>query len=838
MPESINQVKFKGSNATDFSDIKQLKLKFNETKTVYAWNKPYTLTVDTTELNNPVNKTNVPSYNIIRANTYEPLVTGQEVLDKVNINQTLMEGSASNLITNRKELPIYHGDEISFKKVSNGDIAHYNYSNLPFSGYLATGNITIKPTQTLKTFTITVNNTEHSESIIERPENNSPYGHGGVMGGCMSSASVFAGDNIYVFLRPKEGYNITSTKNYVFNDVTSNKTVNVTTEERSGTLTIKKYVDDTVISSLGSEQFFTYSGNITRDNTTKTSFTNNADPTWTYSNGVKYWDRYSVSVDSINSNIVSMVTASSFSGNVTDSTTITLKAQRKMGMFHIMKSGVVLTNGTSVVQSSGSSTDFSNYSNGDLSVGLINNITGSSYSATATLNANYQTSIYALDSFSVTGSANTGYQYLGLSTSSGSQSISYSPGVSYTYPDARTSTFYPVFKVNTYSGSYYHRSVWKSDSADKSVLLASSTYSATYNSTRTISPSTISGFTFDNEISYYVNEGDAQATTVIGSSATFTVRAVNGGANNYDIIYRPNTYTLKVSLGVSYSTQQIKDRLYGYDVGTYGYSFFTGIVYRKLSPYTYNPTGTTDGIVTKFEPANVSGYYKLSRKSGSTMMAAYYKETFGISYTMRPEYEKYFIPPTIFLGSDANYGISTNTTIDLIFYPNLRNYKVKAKLNSGGYFESFIAKSTKIFFFRKGNDIFKNLYKTTVSEVMNIYAENLESLYNRDGWTNSYDTPVKGWINANSAEPTYPYRQVNYGDNLIMLIMCKSTEDRSDEILEISCNGGKDSFSTIPFASFKHITGPSGTYNIVAIELAYTVTSDTDFGEIDISQSD
>ena len=108
MPESINEVKFKGSNATDFSDIKQLKLKFNASKTVYAWNKPYTLTVDTTELNNPVNKTNVPSYNIIRANTYEPLVTGQEVLDKVNINQTLMEGSASNLTTSRKELSIYH----------------------------------------------------------------------------------------------------------------------------------------------------------------------------------------------------------------------------------------------------------------------------------------------------------------------------------------------------------------------------------------------------------------------------------------------------------------------------------------------------------------------------------------------------------------------------------------------------------------------------------------------------------------------------------------------------------------------------------------------------------
>ena len=194
MPESINQVKFKGSNATDFSDIKQLKLKFNETKTVYAWNKPYTLTVDTTELNNPVNKTNVPSYNIIRANTYEPLVTGQEVLDKVNINQTLMEGSASNLTTSRKELSIYHGDDIAFTKVSSGDTAHYDYNNLPSSTYSVTGNITIKPTQTLKTFTITVNNNEHSESIIERPENNSPYGNGGGISGCMSSASVFAGD--------------------------------------------------------------------------------------------------------------------------------------------------------------------------------------------------------------------------------------------------------------------------------------------------------------------------------------------------------------------------------------------------------------------------------------------------------------------------------------------------------------------------------------------------------------------------------------------------------------------------------------------------------------------
>lgn len=803
MPESINEVKFKGSNATDFSDIKQLKLKFNETKTVYAWNKPYTLTVDTTELNNPVNKTNVPSYNIIRANTYEPLVTGREVLDKVNINQTLIQGSASNLTTSRKELPIYHGDEIKFNNVSSGDTAHYDYNNLPSSTYSVSGNITIKPSQTLKTFTITVNNTEHSYSIIERPENNSPYGHGGVMGGCMSSASVFAGDNIYVFLRAKEGYNITSTENYLFNDVTSNKTVNVTTEERSGTLTIKKYVDDAAISSLGSEQFFTYSGNITRDNNTKTSFTNNASDTWTYSNGVKYWDRYSVSVDSINSNIVSMVTDSSSSGNITDNTTITLKAQRKMGTFNIMKSGVVLTDGTSVVQSSGSYTDFNKY--GSISnVELTNNLKGGNYSSTSEATDRYQSSIYALDSFSVSGSANTGYQYLGLSTSSGSQSISYSPGASYTYPDARTSTFYPVFKVNTYSGVYYNRSDFNS------AVISSYTYSATYNSTRTISPSSITGFTFANKISYYVNEGDAQATTVIGSSATFTVRAVNGKGNNYVMYYTPNTYSLGVS---TYTTNDydsnLSNLLYGWNVAGC-YNFYTASIYRSSSPYSngsvYPSESSKIGTISfKIVQTGSNSHNFGTTFSGANLSqdSLYYKDRVKIIRTLTSGYSTYFeihrAKQTEEITIDSNkliYATSGqgNNGYGNYWLPRLRHYPTTAPKIDHDYKYSndtstpmiFTSANTKVFFYRcLSNSKFPKLEfgASSVSSTLNsLSARILATIYNEPSVAGEYVTGLFSMTtDSNNKFVTYddgyisPHAYPVKDDNCGIVLLAKAT---------------------------------------------------------------
>lgn len=853
MPESINEVKFKGSNATDFSDIKQLKLKFNETKTVYAWNKPYTLTVDTTELNNPVNKTNVPSYNIIRANTYEPLVTGREVLDKVNINQTLIQGSASNLTTSRKEFPIYHGDDIEFNKVSSGDTAHYDYNNLPNSTYSVSGNITIKPTQTLKTFTITVNNNEHSYSIIERPENNSPYGHGGVISGCMSSASVFAGDNIYVSLRPKEGYNITSTENYVFNDVTSNKTVNVTTEERSGTLTIKKYVDDTAISSLGNEQFFTYSGNITRDNTTKTSFTNNASDTWTYSNGVKYWDRYSVSVDSINSNIVSMVTASSSSGNVTDSTTITLKAQRKMGTFNIMKSGVVLTNGTSVVQSSGSYTDFNKYLNGDLNISLINNIKGGDYSFERTNNIPtcYQSSIYALDSFSVSGNANTGYQYLGLSASSGSQSITYSPGVSYTYPDARTSTFYPVFKVNTYSGVYYNRSDYNS------AVISSYTYSATYNSTRTISPSSITGFTFANKIAYYVNENDYEPTKLTGSSATFTVRAVNGGANNYVMYYTPNTYSLGVSTHtVNDYDSNLSHLLYGWNVAGC-YNFYTASIYRSASPYSSGSVYPSDsskiGTIsfkitqTGSNSHNFGASFESASLSSSSL---YYKDQVKIIRTLTAGYSDYFEIPsgkqteTITMDNNkiiyATPSNGSNGEEGNYWLPELRHYPTTAPMIDDDYEYSdagpssiFTSANTRVFFYRGPKNSKFGYLAYGASNVQNklksLSVEKLAEIYNQPSQAHSYVPGLFSMVKNNNKFVTagpykvpdsYPVKDDSCGIVLLartsnLSITYESLFVQVDTSGVISCSS-VSSNDVLGSYKFHYALIPSGQFNVKA----------------------
>lgn len=850
MPESINEVKFKGSNATDFSDIKQLKLKFNSSKTVYAWNKPYTLTVDTTELNNPVNSTNVPSYNIIRANTYEPLVTGREVLDKVNINQTLMEGSASNLTTSRKEFPIYHGDEIKFNNVSSGDTAHYDYNNLPNSTYSVTGNITVKPSQTLKTFTITVNNNEHSYSIIERPENNSPYGHGGVISGCMSSASVFAGDNIYVFLRPKEGYNITSTENYLFNDVTSNKTVNVTTEERSGTLTIKKYVDDTAITNLGNEQFFTYSGNITRDNTTKTSFTNNASDTWTYSNGVKYWDRYSVSVDSINSNIVSMVTASSSSGNVTDSTTITLEAQRKMGTFNIMKSGVVLTNGTSVVQSSGSSTDFSKYSNGDLNISLINNLTNSNYSRTTSSTNYYQTAIYALDSFSVTGSANTGYQYLGLSASSGSQSISYSPGVSYTYPDARTSTFYPVFKVNTYSGVHFNRAY------NNMAIISSSTYSATYNSTMTVSPSTIEGFTFYNKIMYYscyVNEHNYKGKTVTGSTATITIKAVDGGTNNFSMLYTPNKYSLTVSTyTVNDYDSNLSHLLYGWNVAGC-YNFYTANIYRSSSPYADGSVYPSDsakiGTISFKITQTGSNSHNFGASFESASSSLYYQDQVKIIRTLTTGYSDYFEIPsgkqteTITMDNNKSiYATPSNGSNGEGNYwlPELRHYQTTAPMIDDDYEYSdagpssiFTSANTRVFFYRgPKNSKFGDLTygaSTVQNKLKSLSIETLAEIYNDPTAAGSNVPGLFSMVESNdkfvttdayNGPDSYPVKDDNCGIVLLartsnLSITYESLFVQVDTSGVISCSS-VSSNDVLGNYKFHFALIPSGKFNVKA----------------------